>query len=140
MNCRQCHNDLIFYIEGHLSEERRQAVEAHLQICGDCASFMDYLNSTLKVIDAEKELKPSPFLFTRIKARLEPERRENTAGIWQKVWQPAVFSLLLILGIYSGIRLGQEFSAGMTQDYVTGDIAPLMNEMSVEPMELFLMN
>lgn len=140
MNCKQCHNDLIFYIDGHLSEERRQAVEAHLQLCGDCASFMDYLNSTLNVIDAEKKLKPSPFIFTRIKTRLEPEDRKNTAGLWQKIWQPAIFSLLLLLGVYSGIRLGQEFSEGVTQDFMTGEIAPLMNEMTAEPMELFLMN
>jgi len=140
MNCKKCHNDLIFYIEGNLPEERRQAVETHLHLCEECASFAAYLTSTMKVIGSEKELKPSPFLYTRIKARLEPEHREKTSGIWQKVWQPALFSLILLLGIYSGIMLGQEFSSGMPQDYITVDIAPLMNEMSSEPIELFLMN
>ena len=138
MNCKNCHNDLIFYIEGTLSEDRIKSVETHLHSCEECASFAAYLTSTLKVIGTEKEMKPSPFLYTRIKARLEQEQQEKTSRIWQKVWQPALFSLMLLLGIYSGIRLGREFSPETPQDYITMDIAPLLNEMSSEPMELFL--
>ena len=140
MNCKNCHNDLIFYIEGTLPEERIKSVETHLHSCEECASFAAYLTSTLKVIGTEKELNPSPFLYTRIKARLEPKQMEKAKSSWQKVLQPAFFVMILLLGIYSGIRLGQAFSPGIPQDYITFDIAPLMNEMSSEPIELFLMN
>lgn len=144
MNCKTLHKKLIFFLEGDLPAKEAEEVAAHLAQCNSCAAFAEDLKKTLEIIQLEKTPKVNPFFYTRLKARMENEEiKENQpAGIsiWEKVLQPAFFSLLLIAGIYTGIKIGQPASAETGQNIIAEtELVPFLNEMEDEPIESFLM-
>lgn len=54
-------------------------------------------------IERQKELKPSPFLETRIKARLENSHiRKPSVSLWQSAAVAASVALVVMLGIAIG--------------------------------------
>ena len=144
MKCRTIHKKLIFFLEGDLTNKEAEEISAHLAQCGECAAFAEDMKKTLSVLTIEKSPEVNPFFYTRLKARMEKETEAvyQPAGIpfWEKVLQPALFSLLLLAGIYSGIKIGQPLSDGMTAvSYAENELIPYLNEMEAEPIETFLM-
>ena len=72
----------------------------------------------------------------------EEAREEQQVGflIWEKVLQPAFFSLLLLAGIYTGIKIGQPVNNEKGQNiFAETELVPFLNEMEAEPIETFLM-
>jgi anti-sigma factor RsiW len=139
MNCKKCHSNLIVYLEGGLRENERPAMEAHLKACEKCAGYATYLNESLQVIENEKNIDPAPFMFTRIKARMTTPVIPTYGKVWQIKLQPAFFTVLLLVAIYSGIRIGSRFSTVTNEDFIAETLLPAINEMKAEPLELFLM-
>jgi anti-sigma factor RsiW len=144
MKCKQLHNKLIFYLEGDLPKDEMDFVKKHLSECPDCAAFADEMRKTFAVLEAEKSPEVNPFFYTRLKAKMEAQAEAvepATANpYWRRILQPALFSLLLLIGIYSGIKIGQKaedqlFAASSADE----QIIPYLNEMEVEPIETFLM-
>jgi hypothetical protein len=139
MNCKKCHSNLIVYLEGGLRESERPAMEAHLKECTKCAGYAIYLKDTLQVIENEKNINPAPYIFTRIRARMTTPAIHVSGNVWQGKLQPAFFTLLLLVAIYSGILIGSQFSNTPNEDFIAETLAPAINEMKAEPLELFLM-
>ncbi len=144
MNCRNIHKKLIFFLEGELSEPEAQKVAQHLTECSDCAAFAREMEKSLHVIIKERSPEVNPFFFTRIKARMEKEteiqRSPYLVLIWNRVLQPIVFSLILLSGIYVGIRIGQPTTYQFENPvYANTELIPFLNEMDAEPIESFLM-
>lgn len=139
MNCKKCHSNLIVYLEGGLRESERPVMEAHLKECTKCTGYAIYLKNTLQVIEIEKNIDPAPYMFTRIKSRMTTPTIPVSGKIWQGKLQPAFFTLLLLIAIYSGIRIGSQFSDAVNEDFIAETLAPAINEMKAEPLELFLM-
>ena len=119
-------------------------VKKHLSECPDCAAFADEMRKTFTVLEAEKSPEVNSFFYMRLKAKMEAQAEafepEATNPYWQRILQPALFSLLLLIGIYSGIKIGQKaeeqlFAASSTDVQVI----PYLNEMEAEPIETFLM-
>ena len=136
-NC--IHKDLIFYLDNELSEETRIAVEKHLEECADCRSFLVFLQDEMQVIEKEKNPEASPFFYTRLSARLDEQPQFKPQGLWVRFAQPAFFSVMLIAGIYGGLRLGSNASSGMINPEPTNTIQ-LMNDFKTEPIESFLLD
>lgn len=139
MNCKKCHSNLILYLEGGLRESEQQAMKAHLKECTKCAGYAIYLKDTLQVIENEKNISPAPYMFTRIKARMTTPTIPMSGNVWQGKLQPAFFTLLLLVAIYSGIRIGSQFSITANEDFIAETLDQAINEMNAEPLELFLM-
>ena len=60
--------------------------------------------------------------------------------VWEKVLQPALFSVLLLAGVYTGFKIGGIANAEQsTQVYAETELVPFLNEMESEPLETFLM-
>jgi hypothetical protein len=144
MNCKTLHKELIFFIEGDLPSEKAEQIKAHLNKCGNCAAFAEEMKKTLGILEVEKSPKVNPFFYTRLKAELENrELAESTTfkmPVCAKVLQPVLFSILLIVGIYSGIKIGQPLPVkilGTTQ--FEQETVPYLNEMETELIETFLM-
>lgn len=144
MKCKNLHSKLIFYLEGDLPEKEMEQVRVHLNKCPDCAAFVSEMKQTLRVLEAEKAPEINPFFYTRLKAKMETQNEsfESKAGnpVLVRMLQPALFSLLLLAGIYSGIKMGQKAE---DQFYATSSaeeqVIPYLNEMEAEPIETFLM-
>lgn len=144
MKCKTLHKKLIFFLEGDLSEKEAREIKLHLNECAGCAAFAADMKKTLDIIQVEKSPEVNPFFYTRLKARMEKEdtREKQPVGfpVWEKVLQPALFSLLLLAGIYTGIKIGQPANTGSDQNiFAETELVPFLNEMETEPLENFLM-
>lgn len=144
MQCKRIHKKLIFYLEGDLPDREAGEVAAHLLRCNECAALAEEMRKTLGILELEKSPEVNPFFYTRLKARLEKEesevRRPVGFPVWKSILQPAVFTLLLFLGIYAGIKIGQPASADVNSYYTADtELVPYLNELDAEPIESFLM-
>ena len=144
MKCKTLHKNLIFFLEGELPEKEMEHIKIHLSECSTCASFAVEMQKTLGILEAERSPAVNPFFYTRLKAKLENQESEQKQVFWSpalvRVLQPAVFSFLLIIGIYAGVKIGQPAS---TKQYmatiIQNEEIPYLNEMEVESIETFLM-
>ena len=138
------HNKLIFFLEGDLPEKEMELVKNHLLECGTCAAFVEEMKNTLGILEAERSPAVNPFFYTRLKAKLENKESESKQVFWKpvlvRVLQPAIFSILLMIGIYAGIKIGQPAPAqSINISAANIDIISFLNEMDSESIEGFLM-
>ncbi|WP_346855659.1 zf-HC2 domain-containing protein [uncultured Draconibacterium sp.] len=144
MKCKTVHNNLIFFLEKELPVLEMKQVQEHLDTCPDCALFAEEMKKTLSILETEKATENNPFLYTRIKAKLEnqeeAERIQVARPILIRVLQPVAFSVLLLLGIYGGIKMGNVGSPVQETSVLSDDeMIPFWNGMDSEPIESFLL-
>jgi len=143
MNCKDLHNRIIFYLDSELSEKEMEETKLHLAECNECAAFADEVEKTLEVLTAEKSPAVNPFFYTRLKAKMEnrasAQYELQQKSILAKILQPAFFSVLLLAGIYTGIKIGQPANeTNLTEVISDQDVIPYLNEMETETIEAFL--
>jgi hypothetical protein len=144
MKCSGLHKKLIFYAEGSLSENEMAQIRSHLMECHECESFLKELKLTLGIMEMEKTMESNPFFYTRVNAKLENGSMETIKTGWNaalvRILQPTIFSLLLLSGVYGGIKIGQPSGySGREKTLSEQELLPLLNEMNAEPIESFLM-
>jgi len=133
------HKDLIFYIDNELSVEKRTTVERHLEECSDCRSFLAFIQDGMQIIEKEKNPEVTPFFYTRLSARLDEKSEHQIQSQWVRLAQPAFFSLLLVIGIYGGLKLGGNASSPEVNQQATSSVQ-MLNDFAAEPIESFLLN
>lgn len=138
MKCQNIHPDLIYYLDNELSKERMLIVQEHLEKCADCRAFLALLKSEMQIIEQEKNPEVSPFFYTRLSAKLEEKPVFGTSGQWVRILQPAFFSLILLVGIYGGFKLGNNASTSTITPKTSNSIQ-MMNDFEAEPIESFLL-
>ncbi len=144
MKCNTLHTKIIFFTEGGLPAWEMEEIKIHLENCSDCAAFANEMKNTLAVIEKEKVPQLNPFFYTRVKARLE-NQAENVVATRQtpvlvRILQPALFSLLLLVGIYTGVKIGQPVKVNSNIPvFAENEVVPYFNEMETEAIENFLM-
>ena len=124
MNCKEVENNLIFFIEGNLAENKRVDFNKHLNSCDNCKTLYQKLEADLLVIENDKITEPNPFLYSRIIASLEQEEskepsviRLNTRAFYVQL---AAYAAGIILAIFLGIGLGADFDSNnnlVIEDY-----------------------
>ena len=124
MTCKQVRNKLIFYIEKSLPPEEQKAVEEHLQQCAKCAQDYEKLAKALLFIETEKQTSPNPYLWTRIKAKIDAPKA-GKQPVFSRILQPVILTLLVAIGIFLGIKLGNLY----TQSNTTNTIAQYSNSV-----------
>jgi anti-sigma factor RsiW len=145
MKCKKCQNNIIFFLEGDLPDKEMKQVEHHLAECSNCAALTEELQKTLGVLNEEKSPAVNPFFYTRLKARMESPATVAFQSLknmfFVRFLQPALFSFLLLAGIYTGIKVGQTSQDTITaaSSYHEEQMIPYLNDMETEPIETFLM-
>lgn len=139
MKTKCIHKDLIFYLDNELSVEKRTSVEKHLEECADCRSFLAFLQEGMQIIEKEKNQEVSPFFYTRLSARLEEKTNRQAQSQWVRLVQPAFFSLILLAGIYGGLKLGSNASSPEVNQQATSSVQ-MLNDFAAEPIESFLLD
>ena len=139
MKTKCIHNDLIFYLDNELSVEKRTAVEKHIEECADCRSFLAFLQDGMQIIEKEKNPEVTPFFYTRLSARLDEKQVYQTQSQWSRLAQPAFFSLVLLAGIYGGLKLGSNASSPKVYPQATSTVQ-MLNDFAAEPIESFLLD
>ena len=144
MKCNDLHNKIIFFLDAELPVKEMQEIKLHLAECAECNAFTEEMKKTFKILSDEKRPEVNPFFYTRVKAKLEKQLEAKKGFVLKpalvKILQPAFFSILLIAGIYTGIKIGQPVPkpVGFDTD-IQHEIVPYLNEMETETIELFLM-
>ena len=139
METKCIQKDLIFYLDNELSVERRTAVEKHLSACADCRGFLAFLQDGMQIIEKEKNPEVSPFFYTRLSTRLEEKPEPQVQSQWVRLAQPAFFSLMLLAGIYGGLKLGSNASTIKVNQPATSSVQ-MLNDFAAEPIESFLLD
>lgn len=143
MKCKTTHSKLIFFLEKELVTAEMKAVQEHLDSCPDCALFAEELKKTLSILETDKVNEITPFFYTRVKARLENQASQPQIArrsVLVRVLQPVAFSIILLLGIYAGIKMGATGSNGASNEVLAEqELIPNWNELDGEPIEAFLM-
>lgn len=143
MNCKTVHNKLVFFVEKELPVSEMKQVQEHLESCSECALFVKEMQLTFGILENEKVTDDNPFFYTRVKARMDNEAYEQIVGrpVLVRVLQPLAFSVILLLGVYGGIKLGQPHKAELASSTLTEQqMIPYLNGMDAEPIEAFLMD
>ncbi|WP_319482665.1 zf-HC2 domain-containing protein [uncultured Draconibacterium sp.] len=142
MKCNTVHNKLIFFLEKELPVSEMKQVQQHLNECSECALFAAEMRNTLSILDSDKVTDENPFFYTRVKARLEKqdEKQPSVRPVLIRVLQPVAFSIILLLGIYGGFKLGQAPRTDFADNSLSEqEMVPYWNELENEPIESFLM-
>jgi predicted anti-sigma-YlaC factor YlaD len=142
MKCKQIQSELIFYLEGDLNIEKRKEIKSHLSECETCKNLAGNLNSSLRIIDKEKELKVNPYIYTRIQERINNYERRPSAFITSatRILRPVFVSAIIILGIFAGIKLGNYLNDRLINDVTEIQIESYyLNDLQHEPVEASLL-
>lgn len=144
MNCKTLHTRIIFFLEGGLPQKEMGEIRNHLEKCAACVVFASDMEKTLTVLHNDKLQEVNSFFYTRLKARLENQAEENAAArrspVLVRILQPAIFSLLLLAGIYGGMKIGEPSGIKPGSSvYSENEMIPYLNEMEAETIENFLM-
>jgi predicted anti-sigma-YlaC factor YlaD len=141
MNCKNCRNDLIGFIQGALPKRMEVQIREHLNGCEECRSFADYLRSTLNVIQAEREIAPDPFLATRIEGFLSKSAAApRRLSFLPKLIPTLTFSIFILAGIAGGVGLGRVLTpVRENQNFPAQQMISLVDDLQQEPIESFLM-
>jgi len=83
MDCKTAQTWLFRKLDDELSLEENNLLDAHLEVCGSCARAMKLLFLPRRIGKAIPTLQPSPFFYSRLKARIESEPCPIT--IWQMI-------------------------------------------------------
>jgi predicted anti-sigma-YlaC factor YlaD len=143
MKCKNIQRNLIFYLEGDLTRERREEIKDHLGECGICRNLADNLASNLKIIENEKTLQPNSFLYTRINEKINNYHYKQNAFITYtvKILRPAIISFFIAFGIFAGIKLGAYFKSKYINNTSELQIETYyLNDMEHESVETALLS
>src|SRR5688572_14944241 len=83
MNCTVVRPWIFQSIDGELSAQDQEQLNAHLLRCAGCAREMQVLLLPQRLARALPACKPSPFFYQKLRARLNAE--SQTVSIWQIV-------------------------------------------------------
>jgi len=144
MKCKRIHKKLIFFLDNELPVEKMEQIRLHLDECDDCKQFLNEMKATFGVFEEQQKPEINPFFYTRLKAKLDnqtdKEKDFARSSVFTRILQPALFSTLLVIGIYSGLKIGQiQHSNNLDNTVAEQELIPFLNEMGTESIETFLM-
>lgn len=90
------------YLDGELNDADRQVVETHLQSCIGCAEEKHRLEQVWETLDILPEANPLPFLYTRIRSRLDADENKSLHNFWEQFLIPVSSIAVIVIGIYFG--------------------------------------
>ncbi len=101
MDCAGFRGWLFRHLDDELSAREREQLEMHLEICSSCSREWKLLSLPRRIGRSIPALEPSPYFYTRLRARLEREKQGVT--IWQvflglsRQIVPAMATLTLVI-------------------------------------------
>jgi anti-sigma factor RsiW len=141
MNCSDVHKHLVEYLEGELSEENKKMLEKHMDNCTSCYKMLSLFRKAWHELKNET-IPYQPFFYTRLKEKME-QKQVYASSVFprlkQVIIQPAIYLVVLALGIYIGIQLGQGIEpqyASTTQSEQTNYIELYAKSQYLNGMEL----
>jgi predicted anti-sigma-YlaC factor YlaD len=109
MKCNDIQIKLMDYLDEALPESEMRQVREHLQGCNECSALYHKIQESWSLAKKDR-IEPQPFFHTRVQQALENRKSSGTLE-WKQfarqALQPALFFVVLGLGIFIGIQLGR---------------------------------
>ncbi len=145
MKCKTVNKQLILFYNNELSEIQNQEIKDHLENCKVCYSLYYELEMTFNLIVKKEILKPNPYLYTIVNQRLIDIKNKKTKSIFRrvnkKVLQHALLSLMLVMGLWGGIKLGNINEVKQKERLIVSKTTEFyFNDLKQESVELVLLN
>ncbi len=140
MNCQLCQKEMDAYLRGKLPGGSMIQVENHLEICSECAESFRLVKLATNVINEEKDLKPNPFLVTKIMAGIEEAEQKHESNIsipiYRNLFKSALMTGSIAAAMVIGILIGNLYKPVPTVKSFPAELAYL-NDAALESVDLF---
>ena len=80
VNCEEAVHELYIYLDGELTEERREEIRIHLDYCGPCGGAAEFEAELRRVIANRCKDRVPESLIHRVAEAIEEEGRQHDAG------------------------------------------------------------
>ena len=80
VDCEEAVHELYTYIDGELTEERREEIRIHLDYCGPCGGAAEFEAELRRVLANRCKDRVPDSLIRRVADALEAESRQDDAG------------------------------------------------------------
>ena len=80
VNCEEAVHELYIYLDGELTEERREEIRIHLDYCGPCGGAAEFEAELRRVIANRCKDRVPEGLIRRVAEAIEEESRQHDAG------------------------------------------------------------
>jgi mycothiol system anti-sigma-R factor len=80
LNCQEAVHELYHYLDGELTEDRREEIRVHLDYCGPCGGAAEFEAELRRVIANRCKDRVPQSLIERIAAAIDEESREHDGG------------------------------------------------------------
>jgi predicted anti-sigma-YlaC factor YlaD len=111
MDCNHIKNQLLLYLDNELEPAQQQAVQNHLANCLHCTEHLHQLTQFWGSPEVIESVEPSPWLWSRIAARLSAakSRRDYFTEVCGWIFAravPVAAVAIIMIGVLTGIYLG----------------------------------
>ncbi len=139
MNCKQIKPYIFPYAEGNLNTLQMELVVKHIETCKACSIALSIVNDSLEIINNQKELRPNPFIYTRIAQRII--YKNNHTIFIRKILKPVIISLTIAVALMGGILIGK-INNTTSPDYIYSSSIEnyYWNDINQEPIEVTLLD
>jgi mycothiol system anti-sigma-R factor len=80
VNCEEAVHELYTYLDGELTETRREEIRIHLDYCGPCGGAAEFEAELRRVIANRCKDRVPESLLRRVAEAIEEESRQHDAG------------------------------------------------------------
>ena len=80
VNCEEAVHELYTYLDGELTEVRREEIRIHLDYCGPCGGAAEFEAELRRVIANRCKDRVPESLIRRVAEAIEEESRQHDAG------------------------------------------------------------
>lgn len=91
MECEQIRDELVMFLDNEVSDEKREAIQAHLDSCADCSSELESLRSFKQLCQDWKDISPSREWTLEFRRKLANAREQPMTEL--EVLRAAVIGL-----------------------------------------------
>ena len=77
LNCEEAVHELYHYLDGELTEERREEIRVHLDYCGPCGGAAEFEAELRRVIANRCKDRVPQTLIERVAAAIDEESRQH---------------------------------------------------------------
>ena len=143
MKCEECSELLDLYINGELSDEERQEVDAHLSSCQQCREELAFAKKLQKELSSMPKPAVPEHFFEDVRAKIEAEKhqakRETFFSYFRMSRVAPVLAAALLVGVFLKVdmlKLSKDTIAESDEQIVMGTVAPSVSPEQAETESL----
>jgi predicted anti-sigma-YlaC factor YlaD len=122
MDCKKITSQLLDHFYKELPTEASALVQSHLDHCDNCRLSYNKISGVLSSTSLHSDTTPNDYIDTRILAKLD-NQKPSAVGV-RLVWnilRPALVVSLVVLGIFTGIKISDTYTDNFTNTYIASD-------------------